>query len=136
MMKRLEKRELLTSEAKTEGAREVRYYRCTRAGRQELQNWLGPPCDETVTLTIDPIRTRILYLYRLPKAKRKKWFDEVEVQLRRKLEQVIAQHRDHPIGKADSIFLRLADENAIAELRSRLRWIADAKRQLRDSGFL
>jgi len=136
MMKRLEKRGLLDSVIRTEGMRQVRYYRCTSEGKTELQQWIGPPVDSSVTLTIDPIRTRILYLNRLPKSKRNKWFDEVESLILQKLKEIQAQLANLSMGKPESIYLKLADENAIQELRSRLKWLLDAKGKLLESGQL
>lgn len=136
MMKRLEKRGLLDSVMQTEGVRQVRYYRCTSKGKAELQQWIGPPVVSSVTLTIDPIRTRILYLGRLPKSKRNKWFDEVEVLILQKLKEVQTQLANVSTEKPEAIYLRLADENAVQELRSRLKWLLDAKNKLIESGQL
>lgn len=136
MMKRLENRGLLESRLQQDGQRQVRYYSCTDAGRTALRKWLGPPIGDDVTLAIDPIRTRILYLYRLSKTQRLKWFAEVEQSLRHKLSVVQAQLADRDPALVDALYLDLADENAIAELRSRLKWLAQAKARLLSNGHL
>ncbi len=136
MMRRLEKNGYLESYEQQDGQRMVRYYRCTSAGKTALQRWLGPPVPESATLTVDPVRTRILYLGRLPKSRRTKWFDEIESALQAKLKLIQQELGDRDLSQSDAPYLNLADENAIMELKTRLRWLSIARRQLEEQGLL
>ena len=133
MMKRLEQRGVLESTRRKDGKRHVRHYRVTGPGRAALRKWLGPPISEDVTLTIDPLRTRLLYLQRLPKAKRALWISEVESAIRQKLKDVKCQHSNLNVNSADALYQQLAIENGISELNSRLSWLARVRRQLKNN---
>lgn len=136
MMKRLEARGLIESVVKKEGQRKVRYYQVTESGREALRLWIGPPVSDSAMLTVDPLRTRMLYLGHISKANRRRWFEELETMLNEKLEAISDQKRTHPADSPDLVFLKLADENAMMEIKTRLKWLAKAKQQLRAEGIL
>ena len=138
MMKRMEKLGLLTSEIKREGQRDVRYYRSTSYGKESLRKWVGPPIDDSAMLTIDPLRTRMLYLGVLSRAKRKIWFRNVEERLKEKLDSII-DFRNHARASVDPInqvFMSIAHENAVMELQTRLKWLKKAKEKLVEANLL
>ena len=136
MMKRLEKRGILESKSQKEGLRRVRYYRVTDVGQSSLRSWLEPQFPDTDLLTVDPIRTRMLYLGRIPKSGREKWFAALERELKSKLDEVRKQLSVIDSTHSDCIYQELAVENAIADLKSRLKWLSMAKSRLRANGLV
>ncbi len=88
LMKRLEKRGFVRSQLQRDGERDVRYYSCTVNGLKALREWIGPPFQPDVTLTVDPLRTRVLYLEYLSPHRRSEWLEEAERVLKDKLEDI------------------------------------------------
>lgn len=138
MMKRLEQRGLVASRERQEGRRRVRYLKCTAKGRTALGRWVGPPFGRDVGLTIDPLRTRMLYVELLEPARRAAWLDEAEQVLRQQdaqLDLLRAEAADPEQGDPDP-WLQLAHENARLENQARLDWLRLARRRLRRQGLL
>ena len=78
MVRRLDKRGVVTSRVQQDGRRQVRYYTCTEAGQKFPETWLGPPFADNISVTIDPLRTRMLYLELLTPKQRTAWLDQSE----------------------------------------------------------
>lgn len=142
MMKRLEQRGLTQSQEEAEGNRMVRYYRVTRAGRRSLKEWIGPPVCADAALTVDPLRTRMIYLRHLTATQRQQWLDEAESILEAKLAEVSSAKyiRVSPDGseyaEADLLFIEIANENAVLDLRARLKWIRSTRTKLAAAGMI
>ena len=136
-MKRLEQSGYLQSEDQRDANRQVRYYRCTASGRAALRQWLSQPLKETAALSSDPVRTRLLYLHRLPKSKRRTWFEAVEQTLQHKLSAVLDLHSEiDELAGQDAFFARLVHEHAVLELRTRIKWLNHAKLQMQKNDLL
>jgi DNA-binding PadR family transcriptional regulator len=133
MMKRLQQRGLVSSRERTEGRRRVRYYSCSKKGRTLLGRWIGPPLDEDAALTIDPLRTRMIYLDLVAPRARADWFAEAESILRQQLARIEEASRT---AENPDVFFDLANENARMETRARLKWLRVAEARLRDAGEL
>ncbi|MHC5003518.1 MAG: PadR family transcriptional regulator [Planctomycetota bacterium] len=131
-MKRLEQRGLVSASDRTEGRRRVRYYRCSAKGRRLLRGWIGPPLGAGAAVTVDPLRTRMLSLELLEPGERAAWFRAAEAVLREQLARI--EQAASPTD--DDLFFVLANENARAETRARLRWLRLAERRLREAGLL
>lgn len=90
LFQRLERQGLLASEPSARGKRERRLYAITTPGLRELRAWIGPPLrDEAVTVTHDPLRSRVRFLGALTPAQRSRWLraamdalDEIEQKIR------------------------------------------------------
>ena len=133
VMKRLHSRRFLKCRLIREGKRKVRYYECTPAGRAALKEWIGPPLTEDAGVTIDPLRTRMLYLKLLTPRRRIQWLDAA----RQCLEQKLAVLRSREIAEASGdLFHELAHDNACMELETRLNWIALARRKMKRAGLV
>lgn len=90
LFQRLERQGLLASESSARGKRERRLYAITATGLRELRAWIGPPLRaEAVTVTHDPLRSRVRFLGALTPAQRSRWLraatdalDEIERRIR------------------------------------------------------
>lgn len=90
LFQRLERQGLLASESSARGKRERRLYVITATGLRELRAWIGPPLRaEAVTVTHDPLRSRVRFLGALTPAQRARWLraasdalDQIERQIR------------------------------------------------------
>lgn len=136
MMKRLEKRGVLESSSRKEGQRYVRYYHVTAVGQSDLRKWLSTDLAEQELISIDPTRTRMLYLNRLSKSKRVNWFDCRERELKAQLANIKKQSQRIDPSTRAAIFQELAIENAIVNFQSRLKWLGKAKSRLKSEGLL
>lgn len=75
LVKRLEHAGLLASERSAHGKRERRIYAITAAGMKVLRAWIGPPLrPEVVSVSHDPLRSRVRFLGALTPAQRTRWF--------------------------------------------------------------
>lgn len=134
MVRRLEKRGALASRLQKDGRRNVRYYTCTNSGRKALREWIRPPFPAAVLVTVDPLRTRMLFLELLTPKQRAAWLDQAEQVLDRHLEQ-IGHFASSPDQEHDP-FLELARQNGLLEVKARLKWIRLARKRLGDAGLL
>ncbi len=134
MVTRLERRELISGKARKDGRRQVHDYSTTAKGRAALRVWLGPPLDDGLSITIDPLRTRALHLGLLSPAKRAEWLDEAERVLARQLESIERFARAH--DEEDDPFFALAHENARLTIHAREEWIRAARSRLGAAGLL
>ena len=134
MVRRLEKRGALASRLQEDGRRKVRYYTCTNSGRKALREWIRPPFPAAVSVTVDPLRTRMLYLGLLTPMQRAAWLDEAERVLSSHLEEV--GHFASSSDQQHDPFFELARENSRLEVKARLKWIRFARKRLLANGLL
>lgn len=133
LMQRLEKRGLLSSKLRREGKRNVRYYSANPQARRALKQWLTPPDDQLALLSIDPLRTRMLYLELLTPRQRAAWLDEIENGLKQSLSNIQESHADQT---SPTTFVELAFENAHLTSLARLEWIRLSRRRLKKAGLI
>jgi DNA-binding PadR family transcriptional regulator len=122
IVRRLEARGWLRSEAGRRGKQRRRLYSLTTAGRRALRGWLTPPLpDSAIGMTLDPLRTRVYFLAALPRRQRAAFFEHAT----KRLEQQIASARVdlRRYQETGDTLSGLAAEGGIEELRTRLRWI-------------
>ena len=124
LLARFEERGLVRSKKTMQGDRAGWLYSITPAGHGRLLAWLGPPiAPDVVSITPDPLRTRVYFLDALPPRRRKAFF----MQARAALEEhraVLAAQETH------DTFDRLALRGAIALTRARIAWIEEVRRAL------
>ena len=123
LVRRLAKAGLLASESATTGRRRALAYRLTATGMAALRDWLRTTLDPSAAFTIDPLRTRILFLSALTPAEQRRWLDVAEAALRAQLPllaDLLNERQDDP-------YLRLAHDNARREARVRLAWLRQAR---------
>lgn len=136
MMKRLEKRRVLKSVKSKEGRRYVRYYSVTSEGQADLRRWLTTDLGDQELISIDPIRTRLLYLHRLPKSKRVGWINRRKNELKTQIAEIRKQSLRIDSGSRDAIYQELAIENAVVNIQTRLKWLGKVESRLRSEGQL
>lgn len=129
LVAKLEKNKLIAADSVKGDPRGKRIYKVTSAGTSALKAWIGPPLSQdAITVTYDPLRTRVRFLNVLPQAKQKAWIaaaraglDEVE---RRVLEwdQLYSQTTD------SQSFAGMLTRNGQIELAARRKWIDEVSR--------
>ena len=134
MVRRLEKRGAVASKLEKQGRRKVRYYTSTKSGRKALREWIRPPFPAAVSVTVDPLRTRMLYLELLTPKQRSNWLDQAEQVLARQLEQI--GHAAMSPNEQHDLFMELARQNALLEVKARLKWIRLARQRLGETSLL
>lgn len=130
MMRRLAEAQLVSVHEKQEGQRRVAYFRCTKQGQKALKSWLNQPFPDL--LGFDLLRTQILYLDRLTLKQQKKWFDEARSALQEKLDIVQSMLADAIANPKRTTYEVLAHENAIFQLKARLKWLAKCAQKILD----
>ncbi len=126
LVAKLEKNTLIAAGPAKHDPRGKRIYKVTPAGKIALKSWIGPPLSaEAITVTYDPLRTRVRFLSVLPPAQQKAWIaaaraglDEVE---RRILEW--DQLYSHPTESES--FAGMLTRNGQLELEARRKWIEE-----------
>jgi DNA-binding PadR family transcriptional regulator len=129
LVRRLEAQRLLRSRTAETGQRPARLYSITPRGLATLRAWIGPPLPrDAVTVTYDPLRSRIRFLDLLPAAQQRAWLSAA----RSALEEVLARVRqweelhaddDEPLG---SILTRSGE----LDVEYRSCWLREAETQL------
>ena len=126
LLRRLEERELVTSREVATGKRPALEYTITRTGRAALREWLHASLEPSTAFADDPLRTRILFLQELTPKARRAWIERAEDVLKEQ-EALIDAYAQ---SAEDTLWVRLANENARQLNRARLRWLAKAKEWL------
>jgi DNA-binding PadR family transcriptional regulator len=129
LLRRLEKRGLLTSRRRPTGRRAALAYALTASGTRAFREWLQPPWSAVVTgVPADPLRTRVSFLGLLPRRARARFF-------RSAIEGMDPSLREHespqgPVGRAADRFEKAVARGALAMLRARKRWLDGTARAL------
>jgi DNA-binding PadR family transcriptional regulator len=122
LITRLERRGLLRSRDGTRGARPGRAYSLTPRGLAHLQEWLSAPLPlEDVSVTFDPIRTRLLFLGAVPPARRRRLLHDARAKLGAEVKEARELHARHSRGT--DRFEALASLGALLVMQARLRWL-------------
>lgn len=123
VLKRLEKRGLVSERAHSQGRRPSRLISITEGGREALRAWLAPPLDDTLGLPLDPLRARIRFLGLLTDPERQRFLAEARHLLERVVDQLEERARDYEAsGTAWEIAMA---RGAVRVTQARLDWIAD-----------
>ena len=134
LVRRLEKRGLLTSKADRTGRRPRRLFRITQTGSTALRSWLRPPlADEIAAPGHDPLRTRMYFLAALPASKRSPFLEDAEQRLRNQIPILQAHIRDYI--RIDDVFSETAARGMLHATRARIAWIIEVHRRLIDANL-
>jgi len=128
LVRRLSARGLLAARVVRLGERRTLAYVCTPRGRAELRRWLEVPLQPRGMVTVDPLRTRLLFLEQLSPARRARWFARAVEALERH-RAVIRQRLEHDESRND-VFLELAHLNVLLQAEARLEWVRRVRARL------
>lgn len=122
LLQRFEERGLVRSRKAMRGERESWLYTLTAGGRGRFREWLGPPLTpDVVSITADPLRTRMYFLGALSTRERSAFIASARATLRRHLEEL-------ETSSAREVFDRLALRGAIRMTHARLAWLDEVRR--------
>jgi len=129
LVRRLEAKGLLQGENAKWNSRSKRTFTLTPAGLEELRAWLSPPFTPDVgASSFDPIRTRVGFIEALPIRARKRFVDDAERVVNEQLQRLESIHATE-IAENRSLDA-LVTKGAIHELRSRLSWLLEVRKEL------
>jgi DNA-binding PadR family transcriptional regulator len=129
LVKRLERRGWLRSNAMTKGERAGSVYSLTPAGRQVMHEWLAPPlAPELASAVPDPLRTRMYFLGALSPAERRRFLNEAQAHLEGEVR--IARAALRKTSRQDDRFAYAAIRGVILTMRARLLWIRTVRGSL------
>lgn len=125
LVRRLAAANLIEPSATAEGVKGGTAYALTAEGRRALKSWIAPADASTlVSVTFDPLRTRVLMLGLLGKRERARFLAEAEQELERRVnEETIALK-----NACQDRWVEAACDGALAVMRARLRWIRATRR--------
>jgi DNA-binding PadR family transcriptional regulator len=127
LLQRLEGQKLVRSRAAATGERRSRQYRVTPRGMEALRKWVGPPlAAEAVTVSYDPLRSRIRFVDILPAADRRVWLAAARKALEEVLERV--RHWEALHAADDEPLAAILTRSGELDVQARLRWLAEAER--------
>ena len=120
LLRRLQRRELIAPvESTRRGARTIRTYRLTAAGRAALERWVLNPPEWAALPSADPIRTRTFFLDVLPAAARRAFVVEAE----RRTGEALEQFRKDSAAMDERGLQYLARLGGAHALKARRRWL-------------
>jgi DNA-binding PadR family transcriptional regulator len=124
LVRRLEKRGLLSSKPHTMGRRRGRHSELTSEGHKALVTWIGPPFSEEVCgVPPDPIRTRLSFLAVLPDDGRDAFLSRAEKTIRAEVRD--AAHGCRRALSDGRTLDHLISRGVLLVARARLRWIRE-----------
>jgi DNA-binding PadR family transcriptional regulator len=126
LVRRLERMGYLKSRSSGRGRRASVEYSITARGEAVLREWIGPPIPpEALTVTHDPLRSRLRFLSLLPPPQRRAW---VEAAIR-SLEEVARRVREWEQVHAsdDDPFVPLMTRSGLLDIRARRTWLREAR---------
>ena len=130
LVRRLEKRRLVRSEARRADGRSSRLYQLTKPGLRELRTWLRPPLPPAAGLmNIDPLRVRVRFLEVLDVDERLAVVDEAAEKLRDHLKRIEPEALQFKI--AGDMFSYLIGRGAALSVRAQLTWLKEVCATLR-----
>ena len=129
IFRKLEERDLIEAEERSQGRRKSKVYRATAAGDSALKSWIGPPLPEWVAdLPIDPIRTRVRFLQALRPAQQRQLIAQAIGVLEGQLE--VYRKDSQRLKALDDPFPHAMARGAIHVTRARLAWLAEIRESL------
>ncbi len=127
LVRRLERAGLLKSRSSGRGMRASLEYTTTSRGEAALKQWIGPPiAPEAMTVSHDPLRSRLRFLSALPPAQRREWAQAALAALDEVEKRVQAWEKATP-GKGDP-FIRLVTRSGMLDTRARRTWLREAQK--------
>lgn len=134
LVRRLHAAELLSGEQRPRGSRTSILYRLTEAGVVALRGWLrADDLVETISLPVDPVRTRLHFVGALPEDDRRRWGDAVVEGLRAQVEALREEWR---LDAFPTDLDRWIARGALDLAEARLTWFEEVRRRLGDSSAL
>jgi DNA-binding PadR family transcriptional regulator len=129
LVRRLERRGLLSSKPHPTGRRQGRHYELTTEGQEALTTWIGPPFSEEISgIPPDPLRTRLSFLAVLPKDQREVFVSRAEEGIRVHADDAERECRRNL--RAGQTLDYLVSRGALLVARARLRWIREVARSI------
>ncbi len=129
LVRRLEERGLAQSREDYNGERRRDLYQITEAGLDALRSWLGPELTPvTVSIPVDPLRTRIRFLGALHPSERIAFVDNVRQELQAQIRE--AEAKAKAIDEHDEPFRFLMPRGVIMMSKARLSWINEVQQLL------
>lgn len=129
LVRRLEKRGLLSSGASATGRRRRRLYSIRPAGIKALQAWIGPPLHaDAVTVAHDPLRSRARFLGAATPGQRRKFVDAADGALDEVARRVARWHGLYA-GKGSAIAAALTRSGEL-DITARRTWLTEIRRAL------
>ncbi len=124
LVTRLERRGLLNGSPQRSGKRASRAYSVNAEGVRALRSWIGPPIPpEAVTVTHDPLRSRVRFLGVLTPRQRARWARAALEALNTVQARVEAWDREYAHGGNDPV-AALMTRHAELDLAFRRAWLS------------
>ena len=129
VLRRLEKRGLVSARAEKDNVRRRRLYKITQSGLGVLRNWVGPPmAPDAVTVSYDPLRSRARFLACLNPARREQWITAADESLAAVERNVADWHAR--LGDAAGIFERSMTRSGELDCKARRQWLRELRQAL------
>lgn len=129
LLKRLEKRGFIRTQRTKRSGAGSRLCRLSADGEAALRRWVVPPVTGNMAaVSLDPIRTRVLFLDLVTPSQRKRFLKQAENALSAEIDT--ARHDLKQKKAAGSRWEVYATEGALAVLRARRHWIRGLVQQL------
>jgi DNA-binding PadR family transcriptional regulator len=128
LVRRLRGRGLLAGTKSTQGARSATLYSLTENGAALLKRWLTTVAhEESVSIPVDPVRTRLHFLHVLEPPERLRW---AETTLEDLEAQIAPLREEWATGAFSSDLHRLAARGVLDLAEARLAWFGTVHRYL------
>lgn len=129
LLKRLEKRRLISTQRTERGGAGSRLCTLTPDGEAALRRWAVPPVTEKMAaVSLDPIRTRILFLDLVTPSQRRRFLREADAALGTEIDATL--HDLDQKKREGSRWEVYATEGALAVLRARRKWVRGLARRI------
>ncbi len=126
LVAKLETLRLIAAGAANKDPRGKRIYKVTPAGKAALKSWIGPPLSaDAITVTYDPLRTRVRFLSVLTCAKQKAWFAAARAGLDEVERRVLEWEELYSRPTQAQSFAGMLTRNGQLELAARRKWIEE-----------
>jgi DNA-binding PadR family transcriptional regulator len=129
LIRRLQRRGLVTSVEERRGTRSRRRYRLTRAGQAKFRDWLRRPDENETALPHDPWRTRLWFFRSLPPAEARRQLERAAEAMQIHLRRLRVDARKFSADK--DLFGYLATRAAVRTMEARIRAVDEAQARLR-----
>lgn len=124
LMRRLKKSGLLRVKQEATGRRKREVYAVTPAGLEAIRQWIGPPLsEEAITVTHDPLRSRLRFLGVLTHRQQVAWL-KAAIEGLGEVERRVKEWEELYTG--DDKFLRLVARTGELDVESRRQWLREA----------
>lgn len=133
LVRRLEDRDLVRAREDYTGQRRRVLYELTAKGLRSFRRWLGPRApDWSVTIPVDPLRSRIRFLGALKPSDRAEFLANAERHLKAQIKE--ARTRFKSFDPGEDPYRYLVPRGVAITAQARLTWIREAMELLCHSG--